>query len=56
MAAWGPSGAMDCTGARIPSQVDRQTVPAFARAMGHEEDWKLNDHCQPSKFAIYLGA
>lgn len=48
MAAWGPSGAMDRTGAPDPAQADRQTVPAFAKAMSHEEDWKLHDHCQSS--------
>lgn len=28
-----------------PAEVERCKVPAFAKAMGHEEKWKLHNHC-----------
>jgi len=35
-----PAAAMD------PAEVERCKVPDFAKAMGHEEKWKLHSHCQ----------
>jgi hypothetical protein len=34
------------TGARDPAEEERCTVPAFAKAMGHEEKWKQHNNCQ----------
>lgn len=35
-----PAAAMD------PAEAERCKVPDFAKAMGHEEKWKLHNHCQ----------
>jgi len=35
-----PSAAAD------PAEAERCKVPDFAKAMGHEEKWKLHNHCQ----------
>lgn len=35
-----PEAAID------PAEVERCKVPEFAKAMGHEEKWKLHNHCQ----------
>jgi hypothetical protein len=29
-----------------PSEIERCKVPEFAKAIGHEEKWKLHNHCQ----------
>ncbi len=29
-----------------PAEVERCKVPEFAKAMGHEEKWKLHNHCR----------
>ena len=29
-----------------PAEIERCKVPAFAKAIGHEEKWKLHNHCQ----------
>lgn len=29
-----------------PTEAARCTVPAFAKALGHEEKWKLHNHCK----------
>ena len=41
-AANAPSSA----GVRDPAEEERCKVPAFAKAMGHEEKWKQHNHCQ----------
>lgn len=33
-------------GVRDPAEEARCKVPAFAKAMGHEEKWKQHNHCQ----------
>jgi hypothetical protein len=38
--AAGPQGAVD------PAEVERCKVPDFAKAMGHEEKWKLHNNCK----------
>jgi hypothetical protein len=29
-----------------PAEAERCKVPDFAKAMGHEEKWKLHNNCQ----------
>ena len=29
-----------------PAEAERCKVPAFAKAMGHEAQWKLHNHCK----------
>ena len=38
-AATAPAAILD------PAEVERCKVPDFAKAMGHEEKWKLHNHC-----------
>jgi hypothetical protein len=38
--------AQPATGARDAAEEERCKVPAFAKAMGHEEKWKQHNNCQ----------
>jgi hypothetical protein len=42
-----PPGASPASTAPInPAEAERCKVPDFAKAMGHEEKWKLHNHCK----------
>ena len=40
------ANAPSAAGVRDPAEEERCKVPAFAKAMGHEEKWKQHNHCQ----------
>lgn len=41
-----PSSATDAGNVADPREVERCKVPDFAKAMGHEEKWKLHNNCR----------
>lgn len=42
-----PTGASPASTAPVdPAEAERCKVPDFAKAMGHEEKWKLHNHCK----------
>ncbi len=41
-----PPPAIDGGAVTDPKEVERCTVPDFAKAMGHEEKWKLHNNCR----------
>ena len=40
------SAAAATVGPMDPAEVERCRVPEFAKALGHEEKWKLHNHCR----------
>lgn len=46
MAHPGPVDAAPSSAQPDPAELARCKVPDFAKAMGHEEMWKLHNHCQ----------
>jgi hypothetical protein len=40
-----PQAMEDAASTAAPADTGRCTVPAFAKAMGHEKQWKLHNNC-----------
>ncbi len=41
-----PSATKSPGASTDPAEIERCRVPEFAKAMGHEDKWKLHNHCQ----------
>jgi hypothetical protein len=41
-----PGAASSSTAPIDPAEAERCKVPDFAKAMGHEEKWKLHNNCK----------
>jgi hypothetical protein len=41
-----PASTSPSTAPIDPAEIERCKVPDFAKAMGHEEKWKLHNNCK----------
>ena len=46
VAAFDQAAATQAAAPIDPAEAERCKVPDFAKAMGHEEMWKLHNHCR----------
>jgi Domain of unknown function (DUF4395) len=41
-----PSASLQQVAPRDPAEIERCKIPDFAKALGHEEKWKLHNNCK----------